>query len=54
MIRIMKMGEVSPSEIFARAVPETDVSAVVRDIIADVRQNGDAASGVYAISTMLL
>ena len=43
MIRIMKMGEVAPAEIFARAVPETDVSATVRDIIADVRQNGDAA-----------
>ena len=43
MIRIMKMGEVAPAEIFARAVPETDVSAVVRDIIADVRANGDEA-----------
>ena len=43
MIRIMKMGEVAPDEIFARAVPETDVSATVREIIADVRQNGDAA-----------
>ena len=37
------MGEVAPEEIFARAVPETDVSATVREIIADVRQNGDAA-----------
>ncbi|MBQ4435862.1 MAG: histidinol dehydrogenase [Clostridia bacterium] len=43
MIRIMKLGEVAPEEIFARAVPETDVSATVREIIADVRQNGDAA-----------
>ncbi len=43
MIRIMRMGEVTASEIFARAVPETDVSATVREIIADVRKNGDAA-----------
>ena len=43
MIRIMRMGEVAASEIFARAVPETDVSATVREIIADVRKNGDAA-----------
>ncbi len=43
MIRIMKMGEVAPEEIFARAVPETDVSAAVREIIAEVRSRGDAA-----------
>ena len=43
MIRIMKFGEVSPAEIFARAVPEIDVTAVVADILLDVRTRGDAA-----------
>ena len=43
MIRIMKFGEVSPAEIFARAVPEIDVTAVVADILRDVRTRGDAA-----------
>ena len=43
MIRILKMGEVSADEIFARAVPEVDVSGKVREIIAQVRQDGDAA-----------
>ncbi|MBP5749787.1 MAG: histidinol dehydrogenase, partial [Firmicutes bacterium] len=48
MIRIMKIGEVSPEEIFARVSPETDVQAVVSDIIADVRENGDKALYAYA------
>ena len=48
MIRIMKIGEVSPEEIFARISPETDVQAVVSDIIADVRENGDKALYAYA------
>ena len=43
MIRIMKFGKVSPAEIFARAVPEIDVTAVVADILRDVRTRGDAA-----------
>ena len=43
MIRITKLGEVSNEEIFARVVPEVDVSSIVRDIIADVRANGDDA-----------
>ena len=43
MIRIMKFGEVAPEEIFARAVPEIDVSAVVADILRAVRARGDAA-----------
>ena len=41
MIRIMRMGEVAASEIFARAVPETDVSATVREIIADGQKKGE-------------
>ena len=43
MIKIMRYGEVPDSEIFARAVPGTDVSAAVSAIIADVRKRGDAA-----------
>lgn len=43
MIRIMKYGEVSNNEIFARAVPEVDVSSIVAGIIANVRKNGDSA-----------
>ncbi|MBR5586808.1 MAG: histidinol dehydrogenase [Clostridia bacterium] len=43
MIKILKFGEVSADDIFARVVPEVDVSGIVSDIIADVRTNGDAA-----------
>ena len=44
----MKIGEVSPEEIFARTEPQADVEAVVSDIIADVRANGDKALFAYA------
>ena len=43
MIKIMKLGEVSQDEIFARVTPKVDVSAIVQDIISDVRKNGDEA-----------
>ena len=43
MIRIMKYGEVANEDIFARSVPEVDVTGIVADIIADVRRRGDAA-----------
>ena len=43
MMKLMRFGEVSPAEIFARAVPEMDVSAVVADILREVRTRGDAA-----------
>ena len=43
MIKIMKYGEVPDEQIFARAVPEVDVSATVAAIIADVRSRKDAA-----------
>ena len=43
MMKIMRFGEVAPEEIFARAVPEIDISAVVADIISNVRTRGDAA-----------
>ena len=43
MIKIMKYGQVPNSEIFARVAPAVDVEAIVADIIADVRANGDRA-----------
>lgn len=43
MIQIMNYGQVPNGEIFSRATPAVDVSAVVKDIIADVRARGDAA-----------
>lgn len=48
MIKMMKYGEVPSSEIFARGTAETDVSDIVADIIAEVRQKGDAALLAYA------
>ena len=47
MIKIMKRGEVSESELFARKVSGADVAGTVAEIIADVRQNGDAALRKY-------
>lgn len=43
MIRIMKLQEIAPEEIFARSNPQVDVSAVVREILATVRAQGDKA-----------
>ena len=43
MIRIFKYGDVLNDEIFKRAVPKTDVAAVVEEIIADVKKRGDDA-----------
>lgn len=43
MIKILKYGQVENSEIFARGTAATDVSAVVTEIIEDVKANGDAA-----------
>ena len=48
MIKIMKYGQISADEIFARNESELDVSDIVTDIIADVRKNGDAALLAYA------
>ena len=47
MIRIMKYGEVSADEIFARVEPIVNVSDIVAEIIADVRKNGDKALFAY-------
>ena len=43
MIRILKCGEVANADIFARAVPAVNVAAIVAEIIATVRAEGDAA-----------
>ena len=43
MIKIMKYGQVPNSEIFARVTPAVNVEAVVSEIIANVRKNGDKA-----------
>ena len=48
MIKILKCGEVSPEEIFARNNPTLSVSGVVSDIIAEVIKNKDAALKAYA------
>ncbi len=48
MIKIYKYGEVPNSEIFARDNIAPNVERVVTDIIADVRENGDAALYAYA------
>ena len=47
MIKILKYGEVENKDIFARVVPEFDVSGTVAEIIANVRKNGDAALMEY-------
>ncbi len=43
MIKILEYGTVKAEEIFARVEPKVDVSAIVSEIIADVRKDGDAA-----------
>ncbi len=43
MIRILKYGQISNNEIFARVTPAFDVESIVSDIIEDVRTNGDKA-----------
>ena len=48
MIKILKVGEVSKSEIFARADMGQNVEAIVSDIINNVRQNGDKALYEYS------
>lgn len=47
MISILKYGEVSNEEIFARGTAVTDVSAIVSDIIKNVREKGDKALFEY-------
>ena len=47
MIHVFKAGEVSLSEILARTEDKRDVAGIVSAILADVRQNGDAALRRY-------
>ncbi|MBR5460625.1 MAG: histidinol dehydrogenase [Clostridia bacterium] len=48
MIRILKYGEVSPSEIFDRTLPTQRVEGAVAEIIAEVVKNGDSALYAFA------
>ena len=43
MIKIIKYGEVSPEEIFARSENTVDVAQIVSQIIENVKANGDTA-----------
>ena len=43
MIRILKYGECAEDAIFARSEPAVDVTAIVAEIIAAVRKEGDSA-----------
>jgi len=43
MIKIMKYGQVPNCELFARVVPTVNVEAIVAEILANVRENGDKA-----------
>ncbi len=47
MIRILNYGIIPNEKIFARTIPEVNVEAIVSDIIADVRKNGDKALFQY-------
>ena len=47
MITILKYGEVSRDEIFARTEPTVNVEATVAEIIKNVRENGDKALFEY-------
>ena len=48
MIRIMRYGEIPDEQIFFRGEIKTDVAGIVSDIIANVRERGDAALREYA------
>ena len=47
MIKILQYGQVETSQIFSRGTAATDVSGIVSEIIANVRQNGDKALFEY-------
>ena len=47
MIKISKEGNLTTEEIMSRDGEGFDASAIVRDIIANVRKNGDAALREY-------
>ena len=47
MIKILKYGEISEEEIFARTEPSVNVEGIVSEIIENVKKNGDAALFAY-------
>ena len=47
MIKILKFSEVIPRQVFARAENAVNVEEIVANIIANVRENGDAALLAY-------
>ena len=47
MIRILPYSETNMDEIFARVVPEIDVTGIVKDIVATVAREGDKALFTY-------
>ena len=47
MIKILTYGEVANDEIFARVTPTVNVEAIVADIIATVKKDGDKALLAY-------
>ena len=47
MIKILKIGEVSMEEVFARVNPTVNVESIVTEIIDNVRKNGDKALFEY-------
>ena len=47
MIQILKFSEVKPEQVFARAENAVNVEAIVSEIIANVRKNGDKALFEY-------
>lgn len=47
MIKILKFSEVKPEKVFARAENAVNVEAIVAEIIANVRKNGDKALFAY-------
>ena len=42
-MRILPYSETNLDKIFARVGPQTDVAGIVREIISNVRENGDRA-----------
>lgn len=48
MIKIFEMGKIKDEEIFARFEPTSSVEDIVKDIIANVRKNGDEALKEYS------
>lgn len=49
MIKIMKYSEISVNEIFSRQEQKVDVTAIVKDIIDNVKANGDKALYEYSV-----